>query len=343
MRVLLFSLGSLMMFAVHTFSQPVSQPDNIGPAPTWMESLSPMPDWWSKVNVTFTNDLPGSNYVFYIKESEDQIDRLVGKGISPVQERRELIKYISLFEASGLPSPSQNEELELRAGELYSRLGEHRRAAKVFAELAKNNPDHWGPLQALAHEYERAGEKEYALQVYNYLDGLIRKQGAYEMIGPALAGDEIAILKGKAPDCTLKKPAWWDEYINPPDWLTNTASVLPPITSFRDGEMFIWATFSKQPANPNRARACTALLDFPATTGFEREDALTLLALAYDAAGDHHRAIVTAFEYVNRFPGDREGCARKLKFISREFEKLGESENAQEIQNAIPCFSGEAK
>ena len=54
---------------------------------------------------------------------------------------------------------------------------------------------------------------------------------------------------------------------------------------------FIWATYSKQTDYKKKIQAITELCSFSSKTTREEEEALTMLALAYSAAGDHHRAI----------------------------------------------------
>jgi len=316
----------------------LGQQVNMVALPKWMESLPSTPDWWSGVKVEFTNNIASSNYWLYIEESESRIDQLVYGGISPVQERRGLIKYISYCEAFPTKSIDQRKDLILKLGGLYSRLGDHQMAAKVFAAVAQQNPEDWVPLQLLAQECERVGDKEYALQTYITIDKLLKKQAFYKTIGPAIASDNIARLKGKVRECTLKKTDWWEQFKNPPEWLTNTSAVLPPISSFQDGLQFIRGNLSQHNNRQTQIRALSALKEFPAATVSEKEEVFRMIALAYDAVGDHHRAIEAAWQFVNQFSFDSKECVQELKFIALQFDKLGELNHAQEVLNAVSCF-----
>jgi tetratricopeptide (TPR) repeat protein len=306
-----------------------------------LEELPPNPTWWPEINVDYTNSAPASNSWLFIKNSEHEIEELVDKGDSSSQQRRKLLKYISAFRSSGLITSNQCLELDLKSADLYSRLGEHQRAAKVYKEIAEQSPEDWVPLRGLAQEYERTEEKKDALQVYNRVDKLLRTDGNYPFLGAAVSGKEIIQLSGKTPSCHLDKPKWWDQFAQPPEWLTNTANALSPITSFQDGVLFVSSSLKARTDQEARIRACTALQEFPATTVNEKEAAITMLALAYDTLGDHHRAIVSAWKCIDQFSCDRNESVKQLKFIAKEFEKLNEVDSARQVLSSIPCFSSQ--
>ena len=154
-----------MFIALHMYGQSV----DLEHTPSWLNDVPSTPAWWSNVVVKFTNNLSESNCWLHIEKSESSIEHLAAQGISPIRERQELIKYIDHFETFSNLSGYKHKELKLKMASLYSRLGEHQRAAKIFAGIAKNDPRDWVPLQELAQECERAGENEYALQIYIHI------------------------------------------------------------------------------------------------------------------------------------------------------------------------------
>jgi len=286
---------------------------------------------------------------------ETQITEMVRNGISPMQKRRELIKYLSLFSAS--PSFSQMalrlgdpdavsdarqrlkieiaktaasnapREMKIEIAETYEKLGDYKRSAREYAEIVKGYPGD-GLLYSLATQYERLGEKATALQIYEFMGEAFPSNS----MGTEISMRGIACLNGTTNSYRfLKKPDWWSAYENLPDWWTNVSMALPKITCFDDGADFIVHNLWKKDDPRKAVKAWAQLSEFTPTTFNEDVRAIRSTSLAYSEIGDHHRAIETEWKILEKYPGD-EWSAGTLKFIASEFEKLGESNQVQEIE-----------
>lgn len=332
-------LALLLIFGVSIFPKVVpAEQASLVPLPVWLSKVPALPDWWQSVNAEFIETTPKTNCWAHIEECEHRIDGLIKGGIPPTRERRELIKYISLFEASQPPSTNERTTLRLKTASLYSRLGDHRSSAKEFADVANARPGDWVPLQLLAKECERVGDNESALGIYMFTEKELKSQPGYELLGPSFIRYDIIRLEGVRHDCELTKPTWWAQFIDPPSWLTNASSGLPSFTCYLDCFKFI-STLEAGHDRQKLVRAAKALSEYTPVTAEEKEEGLKLLALSYSSAEDHHRAIEVAWRIPEQFSFDVEECPRILEFIAKQFERLGEPVNAKAIRAQIPCFS----
>ena len=142
-----------------------------------------------------------------IKVFQDRIADKVRNGISPLQERRQFIRYLDRLSSSRRFTPAERRRFRLEAVDTYSRLGEHRRAAWEYARIANEDTNDWVALQGLAREYELAGEEKQALGIYLFMEGRLKDSVVNNVYRPIIAPN-ITRLKGVARDCPLKKPDW---------------------------------------------------------------------------------------------------------------------------------------
>lgn len=310
----------------------------VPPPPQSLRNAPSVPEWWPDVTVNYSSSTSISNGWVRVKQLEALIEQNVREGISPVQERRELIKYLTPFsESTNLPAFSR-EMFKLKIADAYERLGDYRRAAWELLQIANGYPDGAIVLPSLALQYERLGEKESALQVYGYMARTLKDDRSAAYI--AAAG--IACLNGATNSCVLRKPEWWGQYQSPPDWWTNTAVTLPKFSCFEDGYDYIVDSLWRKEDPRKVLKARSLLAEFRPMTYDEKIRILLAIRGDYSYAGDHHRAVEAAWRIPEQFSGDSERSKIALKIIASEFEKLGEPEHAKEIRDMIPCFAGES-
>jgi hypothetical protein len=302
--------------------------------PQWLNALPESPDWWSNTKSSYDESASLSNKWTQIRLAEAKISDLVKTGESAVQERRELLKVIDSFcKSPSLPANSHR-TLVISAAGIYERLGDYRRSAKKYADVAGENNSGMGflTLQGLASQYERLGEREAALQIYRY----IGNNPSFDDIARDIGNTGIACLTGMTNNCVLKKPLWWNQYQKPPEWWGEVAVAPPSFTCFEDGYEFIIRIKEKDPRK--RVKAVESLSKFTPKTFNEEIRILASLSHAYSEIADHHRAIVSAWAIPERYSCDILNSKSALTLIAAEFEKLGEMDNAKEIRNLIPCF-----
>jgi hypothetical protein len=283
-----------------------------------------VPEWWSEVTVNYSEGTTLSNKWTRLKEMEASINEMVHKGISPVRERREMIKYLNLWRLK------DRAIWRIEIAETYERLGDYRRSAREHAEIVSEDPGDL-LLYGLAIEYERVGDREAALQLYNYMAKSF-KSGSD---GARIAMRGIACLSGVTNDCILKKPDWWSQYQSPPAWWADVPVTFPEISCFEDGYDFIvHSTWEKE--DPRKlVKAWILLSEFKPITFNEEMRVLMSIGHAYSEIGDHHRAIEWAWTIPERFPVAISDTTIAIKFIASEFEKLGELDHAQEVRKGL--------
>jgi hypothetical protein len=305
--------------------------------PQWLKDTPRIPEWWSQVNVPFTNEDTSSNKWAVQKAMEQRIKSMVIAGASPTEQRRQLIKYLTLFSGSGSLSPDDRLTEEVEIADIYSRLGDHKRSAKVYADLTADPFTPALTSHYLAIECERVGDNGYALEVYHE----ITQNHSDDRMSVKIAKDRISCLSRTNRDCILTKPPWWIRFQDEPPWFDEMAITLPAITSFQDGFVFIAHNVPSAPEPRKSAKAWTLLSQFTPLTINEKAMVFMLAAQAYAASGDHNRAIESAWRIPEQLSGDIGDSTNALNYIASEFEKLNELEHAREIRDQIPCFGKE--
>lgn len=282
--------------------------------------------------------MAASNKWVQLTGMEESIKAMTYRGVSPSQNRRELIKYLSLWSAS--PNCSSNDVLILRdeMAYTYEKLGDYKMAAREFSRRVSLSPDVF-VLHSLAFQYERVGDRDSALQLYSFMAESFTNGGVGNYIG--VTG--VACLGGFTNRCVLKNPDWWGEYRGQPEWWGEVHFTFPKVDCFEDGYEYIVHNIWKKQDPKILVKAWAELLEFKPTTFIERERVLLSISHAYSEVGDHHRAIESAWQILARFPGDIEYATLALKFIASEFEKLGEREQARDIEKMLACFTEAGK
>jgi tetratricopeptide (TPR) repeat protein len=304
------------------------------PPPQWLKEDLPLPEWWDEIVVT--NYPEAASYRGkYARQKwmERIISKKVLQGIPPVQERRQLIKYMSLWANSPKTSPSDRSGLMSDMAATYEKLGDYKMAARIYRDEVERTGGESG-LYSLAFQYERAGDNEAALQIYNFMIESFRNGSLDRKFGK-LGKSRLGVVTS---GCVLRKPEWWSQYEGKPDWWTNETVELPKFTCFQDGLTFIGhQSLTNFPRK--RVKALTQLAESQGLYPVERLMSASAVAMAYGSAGDHHRAIESEWKIPERFSVDPFDNTNRLEFIAREFEALGETNHAREIRDAIPCFS----
>jgi len=300
-----------------------------------LRKLQPQPAWWLQVEAGYDDETTASNRWFRLKGIERRISSAVRNGKSPTEDRRKLIKYLTLFTQSGdISSPDRTGLIAEIAG-TYEGLADYQRAAAKHFEIVAEHTQDEISLHALGSQYERLGDTNSALRIYEFMLSTFKGN----TIGAQIGKVGVAFLKGATNDCKLEKPEWWDRYQHQPDWWSNVTVTMPEFSCFKDGFQYIPSGIPKAQDGKALAKAWTLLLDFSPITCAEKIITLRIAASAYSKIGDHHRAIEWAWQIPEGFSGDTSSSTNALAFIASEFDKLAEPQHAREIRNAIPCFS----
>jgi tetratricopeptide (TPR) repeat protein len=306
-----------------------------GPPPTpphWVSELPEQPEWWSDVPVNYKAGMGNSNMLQQFHELDAAPEEMVLKGEAPIKERRRLIKFLSLYRSS-LPRNSSG-EIDLTGCEIaetYEELGDYKMAVKEFSKLVSDYPGD-ARLYSLAFNYERLGEMQSALQIYQFMAESFETNST----GAEIGRSGIACLTGIKNRFPLIKPGWWSEYQDSPDWLTEVPVTLPAFSCYRDGRDFIIHSFSVKSDPRQAVKAWDLLSGYKPMTHIDQILTDLSISTAYSEAGDHHRAIEWAWQILDHFPGDSTHTTTALRRIAFEYEKLGETNGAAEIFSRWP-------
>jgi tetratricopeptide (TPR) repeat protein len=300
------------------------------PPPLWVNQLPATPAWWSNVGSDYNEEAAFSNKWSQLKGMEAKVTDMVRDGEPPIQERRELIRYLSAWKESPLLVSKDKELLSFEIAETYEALGEYEYAAKEYSKMVNENPV-FTSVHALAIQYERVDDTNSALMIYKYMQKAFPKDSD----GARIATENLAWLSGFTNQYTFKKPGWWNLYEGPPPWWNEATINLPNFTCFEDGFSFIAHNFFKKGDPRKLAKAEVLLSQFSPITHTEKSLALLGTSHAYAEAGDHHRAIEAARIALEQISYDSSLNDRTLDFIASEFEKVGETAEAKEIRDSI--------
>ena len=198
-----------------------------------------------------------------------------------------------------------------------------------YADIVFKSGDN-NVLYSLAFEYERAGDNQAALQIYNFMIDSFRNGSLNHRLGK-VGKSRLGVVSN---NCVLRKPDWWSQYEGKPDWWSNCRSSLA-FKTVRDSS----GTNGAKNFHARGVKAFMLLAESQPIGSSERVISAIDIGLAYADEGDHHRAIESEWRVSERLSVYPFDITNGLKFIAREFEALGETNHAKEVRDAIPCFS----
>ncbi len=306
--------------------------------PQWLTDVPSTPDWWPSIpaNTNGTADLLERRGRAI--ELEAHVRDLVRKGTNPTRDRQKFIKDLTLLVEEIGPQSPPAKYLGGYIIDAYSSLGDFRMAAKQAESQLLHDPHNCAAALGLADAYEHLGERQRAIEMYDYSVKALKEE-PFCRDTARRRGD---ILKRKTRPCQLKKPDWWDQFRNQPDWLATLSVTVPQFGSYRDAQEYLEAVLRKSRDARVDAKLCIVLSESFPLSASETIHGRFEVAQAYSRVGDHHRAITSAWRIPEEYSADDYHSTAALKFIADEFEKLGERTHAQQIRDLLPCFASAA-